>query len=92
MARTIVRRTRGKRARRFRYVDKGIMATIGRRSAVAELPLGIRFGGTLGWLSWLGLHLVFLIGFRNRVVVLVNWAWNYLKWDRGNCVILSEPD
>ncbi len=92
VARTIVRRTRGKRARRFRYVDKGIMATIGRRSAVAELPLGIRFGGTLGWLSWLGLHLVFLIGFRNRVVVLVNWAWNYLKWDRGNRVILSEPD
>ena len=76
----------------FRYVDKGIMATIGRRSAVAELPLGIRFGGTLGWLSWLGLHLVFLIGFRNRVVVLVNWAWNYFKWDRGNRVILSEPD
>ena len=54
------------------------MATIGRRSAVAELPFGIRFGGTLGWLSWLGLHLVFLIGFRNRVVVLVNWAWNYV--------------
>ena len=68
------------------------MATIGRRSAVAELPLGIRFGGTLGWLSWLGLHLVFLIGFRNRVVVLVNWAWNYLKWDRGNRVIVREDD
>ncbi len=92
VARTIVRRTKGKPARPFRYVNKGIMATIGRRSAVAELPLRIRFGGTLGWLSWLGLHLVFLIGFRNRVVVLVNWAWNYLKWDRGNRVILSEPD
>ncbi|MGZ4675801.1 MAG: NAD(P)/FAD-dependent oxidoreductase [Acidimicrobiia bacterium] len=92
VARTIIRRQAGKRTKPFRYVDKGIMATIGRRSAVAELPLGIRFGGTLGWLSWLGLHLVFLIGFRNRVVVLVNWAWNYLKWDRGNRVILSEPD
>jgi NADH dehydrogenase len=92
VARTIIRRTKGKSARRFRYVDKGTMATIGRRSAVAELPLGVRFGGTLGWLSWLGLHLVFLIGFRNRVVVLVNWAWNYAKWDRGNRVILSEPD
>ena len=76
----------------FRYVDKGTMATIGRRSAVAELPFGIRFAGTLGWLSWLALHLVFLIGFRNRVVVLVNWAWNYVKWDRGNRVILAEPD
>jgi NADH dehydrogenase len=68
------------------------MATIGRRSAVAELPLGIRFSGTLGWLSWLGLHLVFLIGFRNRAVVLVNWAWNYLSWERGNRVILREQD
>ncbi len=90
VARTIIRRTAGKRARRFRYRDKGTMATIGRRAAVAELPLGIRFGGTLGWLSWLGLHLVFLIGFRNRVVVVVNWAWNYVKWDRGNRMIISE--
>jgi NADH:ubiquinone reductase (H+-translocating) len=92
VARSIEARTRGKAAKPFRYIDKGIMATIGRRSAVAELPYGIRFGGTLGWLSWLGLHLVFLIGFRNRVVVLVNWAWNYLNWDRGNRVILSDPE
>ncbi len=91
-ARNIVRRTRRKPTRRFHYVDKGIMATIGRRSAVAELPFGIRFWGTLGWLSWLGLHLVFLIGFRNRVVVLVNWTFNYFKWDRGHRVILTEPD
>jgi NADH dehydrogenase len=90
VARSMLRRTQGKPTKPFRYIDKGIMATIGRRSAVAELPFGIRFGGTLGWLSWLGLHLVFLIGFRNRVVVLVNWAWNYLKWDRGNRVILSD--
>jgi NADH:ubiquinone reductase (H+-translocating) len=88
-ARNIVRRVQGKPTRRFRYFDKGTMATIGRRSAVAELPLGIRFWGTLGWLSWLALHLVFLIGFRNRVVVLVNWTWNYFKWDRGHRVI--EP-
>jgi len=92
VARTIVRRARGRRTRRFRYRDKGTMATIGRRSAVAELPLGIRFGGTLGWLSWLCLHLVFLIGFRNRVVVLVNWAWNYVRWDRGNRMIAVEDD
>ncbi len=92
VARTITGRAHGKRIGRFRYIDKGTMATIGRRSAVAELPFGIRFAGTLGWLSWLALHLVFLIGFRNRVVVLVNWAWNYVKWDRGNRVILAEPD
>jgi len=92
VASTIVRRSAGRRAKRFRYRDKGTMATIGRRSAVAELPFGIRFGGTLGWLSWLGLHLVFLIGFRNRVVVLVNWAWNYVRWDRGNRMIISDAD
>ena len=92
VARGIVRRLQGKSTKPFRYVDKGTMATIGRRSAVAELPLGIRFGGTLGWLSWLGLHLVFLIGFRNRAVVLLNWAWNYLRWDHGNRVILSDPE
>ena len=92
VARGIVRRLQGKSTKPFRYVDKGTMATIGRRSAVAELPLGIRFGGTLGWLSWLGLHLVFLIGFRNKAVVLLNWAWNYLRWDHANRVILSDPE
>jgi NADH dehydrogenase len=75
----------------FHYHDKGKMATIGRRAAVAEVPLGpfgIRMGGTPGWLAWLGLHLVFLVGFRNRAAVLLNWAWNYATWDRGNRVIL----
>ena len=57
---------------------------------MAELPFHIRLWGTLGWLSWLGLHLVFLIGFRNRIVVLVNWTFNYFKWDRGHRVILHE--
>ncbi len=89
-ARNIVRRLHGKQTRPFHYIDKGTMATIGRRSAVAELPLHIRMWGTLGWLSWLGLHLVFLIGFRNRIVVLVNWTFNYFKWDRGHRVILHQ--
>ena len=89
-ARNIGRRLGGKSTRRFRYHDHGIMATIGRRAAVAELPGGLRFDGTVGWLSWLAVHLVFLVGFRNRVVVLVNWAWNYLTWDRGSRVILDD--
>jgi NADH dehydrogenase len=67
----------------FRYLDKGSMATIGRNSAVAELPFGLHLRGFIGWLAWLGLHLVYLIGFRNRANVLVNWAWNYLTYDRG---------
>ena len=76
----------------FRYRDKGTMATIGRRAAVAELPVG-PFGtrvlkGGLAWLAWLGLHLVYLLGVRNRLSVLTNWAWNYLTWDRGPRLIL----
>ena len=72
----------------FRYFDKGTMATIGRNSAVAELPGHIRFGGFPAWLAWLGLHLVFLIGFRNRLSVMLDWSWNYLTYQRGARLIL----
>jgi NADH dehydrogenase len=72
----------------FRYHDKGTMATIGRRAAVAELPLGIKLTGRLAWVAWLGLHLVYLMGNRNRLSVLLNWAWNYVTWDRGPRLIL----
>ena len=71
----------------FTYKDKGSMATIGRHDAVAELPNGLRLRGFPGWVAWLGLHLLMLIGFRNRANVLVNWAWNYLTYDRGSRVI-----
>jgi len=89
-AANIKRILEGKRTKEFRYHNHGIMATIGRRSAVAELPGGIAFQGTLGWMAWLAVHLVFLIGFRNRAVVLVNWAWNYVTWDRATRVILDD--
>jgi NADH dehydrogenase len=89
-ARNIERTLAGKMPRRFRYHNHGIMATIGRRAAVAELPGGVRFQGTIGWLSWFAVHLFFLVGFRNRAVVMVNWAWNYLTWDRASRVILDD--
>ena len=73
----------------FRYTDKGTMATIGRRAAVAQLPGGLRMRGTLAWLAWLVLHIYVLIGFRNRASVLLNWAWNYLTWDRAARVVLD---
>ncbi len=73
----------------FHYVDKGTMATIGRRAAVAELPLGINLQGSPAWFAWLGLHLVFLVGFRNRISVLASWAWNYFTWGRGPRLILE---
>ena len=65
----------------FRYVDKGTMATIGRHAAVADLH-GFRIRGFLGWLAWLFVHVYYLIGFRNRLVVLASWGWNYFLRDR----------
>ena len=90
VARQIRRRLEGRPTTAFRYLDKGTMATIGRRAAVAELPGRIRLKGGLAWLAWLGLHLVTLVGPRNRASVLLNWAWNYLTWDRGPRLITSE--
>jgi NADH dehydrogenase len=74
----------------FRYRDKGTMATIGRRAAVADLPLGIRLTGTIGWVGWLALHLLQLMGFRNRLSVLLNWTWSYFTWDRGPRLIFGR--
>jgi NADH dehydrogenase len=68
--------------RSFSYFDKGNMATIGRRSAVLE-AFGIRLVGYLAWVGWLVVHLMFLVGFRNRVVVFLNWAYSYITYDRG---------
>jgi NADH dehydrogenase len=89
-ARQILRYLRGEPAQPFTYRDKGMMATVGRRAAVAWLRGGLVLRGTPGWLAWLGLHLVYLIGFRNRAVVLVNWAWRYFKWPSGPRLIFGE--
>ena len=89
VAKNIGARMNDRPTRPFHYKDKGIMATIGRRSAVAELPLGIRLGGTLGWMAWLFLHLLYVVGFRNRLAVFTSWAWNYVTWDRANRLIVG---
>jgi NADH dehydrogenase len=81
VARAILDLHRGKKPRAFRYRDKGIMATIGRRAAVAQVGRwGVR--GWLGWMAWLFLHLMYIVGFRNRLVVLLGWAWEYVRYDR----------
>src|SRR5262245_1972423 len=93
VARQIGRLAEGKPTQPFRFRDKGTMATIGRRSAIAELPGRIRLHGTLAWIAWLGLHILYLAGARNRASVLLNWAWGYLTWDRGPRIILrGHPD
>ncbi len=74
----------------FAYKDKGSMATIGRNAAVAEFPNGLKLRGFIGWLSWLGLHILTMLGFRNRASVILNWAWNYVTWDRGPRLIFRK--
>ncbi len=71
----------------FVYRDWGVMATIGRNHAVVELPF-VKFRGLLAWFVWLFVHLMALVGFRNKIVAFVNWAWNYFSYDRGLRLIL----
>ncbi len=86
----VARLIAGEPTKPFRYFDKGVMATIGRRSAVAELRGGLQLRGTVAWFAWLGLHLIYLLGNRNRLVTLVNLSWRYLTWSRGGGVILGD--
>ena len=89
-ARQILAGLEGRPRQPFRYKDKGIMATIGRRAAITQFKSGRVVRGTLGWLAWLGLHLVYLVGFRNKIVVFINWSWRYLSWGSGPRIIVSE--
>ncbi|MCU0492439.1 MAG: NAD(P)/FAD-dependent oxidoreductase [Chloroflexaceae bacterium] len=81
-ARNIMALAENRPLRNFRYFERGQMATIGRRAAVLD-AFGIRLSGRLAWLGWLVVHLLLLIGFRNRVIVLINWFINYVTYDRG---------
>jgi NADH dehydrogenase len=81
-ARNVLAMIRGRKPQRFRYWDKGTMATIGRNKAVADLRF-MHLSGLPAWLAWLFVHIVFLVGFRNRLVVLFQWAWAYLTFDKG---------
>jgi NADH dehydrogenase len=85
--RLIARRVRGRETPKpFRYRDKGSLATIGRARAIADLRW-IRFGGFPAWIAWLTVHIFYLIGFENRVVVLVRWAYSYFTRGRGSRLI-----
>lgn len=86
----ITRLLRGEPTEAFRYRDLGTMATIGRRAAVVQLPKGIRLTGTPAWLAWLVLHIVRLLGGRNRLSALVNLGWRYLAWPRGSGSIVGD--
>jgi NADH dehydrogenase len=72
----------GKEMKPFRYRDKGSMATVGRNKAVVDLPFA-SFGGFFAWLVWMFLHLMLLVGFRNRLVTFIDWTWNYFSYERA---------
>jgi NADH:ubiquinone reductase (H+-translocating) len=88
-AENVVRAMRGQPRLPFRYRDKGMLATIGRGAAVARVG-PIQASGYLAWLLWLFVHILFLIGFRNRLIVMIHWAWSYATFDRG-ARLITEP-
>jgi NADH dehydrogenase len=88
-ARNIRRSLRGEKRRPFHYVDKGTLAVIGRAAAVAEIA-GLRLSGLTAWLVWCFVHIFYLIGFRNRWIVMMEWAWAYVSAQRGARLIIGE--
>jgi NADH dehydrogenase len=88
-ARNMIRQIAGRAPTPFRYRDRGAMATIGRNAAVATLK-GWNFTGFLAWIVWLTVHLYHLVGFRNRLLVMINWAWDYVFFERGVRLILPS--
>jgi NADH dehydrogenase len=83
----MIARMLGRKQKPFQYNDLGSMATIGRNRAVVDLPF-IKFQGRIAWLAWMFIHLMTLVSFRNRVIVFVNWMWNYFTYERSIRLII----
>jgi NADH:ubiquinone reductase (H+-translocating) len=81
-ARNIIARALGSSTKRFKYLDKGSMATIGRNKAIADLKV-VKLSGFLAWLSWLFIHLLFIVELRNRILIFFQWAWSYITYSHG---------
>jgi NADH dehydrogenase len=88
-AHNIGREVNGKSRKNFHYFDKGSLATIGRAAGIAQFGK-IHISGFIAWLAWLFVHIFFLIGFRNRILVLIQWAWSYLTYERGARLITGD--
>jgi NADH dehydrogenase len=91
VARTIQKDLAGRPRVNFHYWDKGSLATIGRAAGIAQFGK-IHISGFIAWLSWLFIHIFFLIGFRNRVLVFIQWAWSYFTYERGARLITGNTD
>jgi NADH dehydrogenase len=84
-------KSNGKTLEEFEYHDKGVMATVGRNLAVVDIPKPkLHVGGFLAWLIWMGLHLVLILGVKNRLVVFINWIYNYITYDQSLRLIFKE--
>ncbi len=83
LAHNLKRISTGRTPKPFKYADKGTMATIGRNCAVAEMKRRFVLSGFIGWVTWMVVHLWYLIGFRNKLIVSIDWLWNYFTYDRG---------
>ncbi|MEZ4846272.1 MAG: NAD(P)/FAD-dependent oxidoreductase [Bdellovibrionota bacterium] len=88
-AKNILADQRQKPRQDFKYNDKGVMATIGRKSAIVQMK-HLEFGGLLAWITWLFVHIFYLIGFKNRVFVFMQWAWSYVTFKRGARLIVDK--
>ena len=91
LAKNIIRFINNEQPEAFRYFDKGSMATVGRNLAVVDIGR-IRFQGIFAWFVWMFVHLMSLVGFRNKVVTFVNWVWSYFSYDRGTRLIIRRFD
>ena len=89
VARNIIRQLRGQPLAPFRYRDQGTLATIGRNAAVANV-YGLKLSGFPAWVMWLVVHIIQLIGFRNKLFVLINWAWDYFFYERAARLITRD--
>jgi NADH:ubiquinone reductase (H+-translocating) len=89
VGKTIVRRLRGEKSKPFHYLDKGNLATIGRAKAVADLNW-LRLSGLPAWMIWLFIHLLYIVQFQNRLLVLLQWAWLYITYDRSARLITGK--
>ncbi|HTM97191.1 MAG TPA: hypothetical protein VL088_00535, partial [Pedobacter sp.] len=87
LAKNLMNMIEGKPTSNFKYFDKGAMATVGRNRAVVDINK-VHFQGIFAWFTWMFVHLMTLVGFRNKLVVFVNWVWSYFSYDRGTRLII----
>jgi NADH dehydrogenase len=91
LAKNLIRKENGKKLHKFKYKDPGSLATVGRRLAVADLPYG-KAKGSIAWLIWLFVHIMYLVGVKNRLFVFINWMWSYFTYDQSLRLVIKPED